>query len=279
MIGSCVTVSLVPEARGGPFVFWDDLPAACATAQELGFDAIEIFPSDPRSIDPTRTLRLLADHGLRLGAMGTGAGWVLQHLTLTAADATARTRAQAFVRAVIDTAGALGAPAIIGSMQGRWQGEVGRGRALCYLGESLATLGEHAAQFGVPLLYEPLNRYETNLVNRLVDGVELIQKIGAGSTTGANVRLLADLFHMNIEEVDLAAAIRDAEGYIGHLHFVDSNRRPAGCGHIDFAPIGLALHESGYDGLASAEALSYPDARTAAQLTIDAYRRFLFDKQ
>jgi sugar phosphate isomerase/epimerase len=280
MIGSCITVSLVPEAHGGPFVFWDDLEGACRSAAELGFDAIEIFPSDPRSIDPAETKKLLADCGLRLGAMGTGAGWVLHHLTLTGADSAVRSRAQAFVRAVIDTAGQLGAPAIIGSMQGRWQAEVSRTTALGYLSEALHALGEHATQYGVPLLYEPLNRYETNLVNRLADGVDLLGSLGTGSPgTGSqstgNVRLLADLFHMNIEEADLPASLIAAGKHVGHIHFVDSNRRPAGYGHLDLAAIGRALRDSGYQGLASAEALSYPDPLTAARKTIEAYRRFI----
>ncbi|MHC5544809.1 sugar phosphate isomerase/epimerase, partial [Singulisphaera rosea] len=59
-IRSSVTVSLVPEARGGPFIFWDDLAHACLRARELGFDAIEIFPPSPDAVDPT-TLRQLLD--------------------------------------------------------------------------------------------------------------------------------------------------------------------------------------------------------------------------
>ena len=204
--------------------------------------------------------------------MGTGAGWLLHHLTLTTADPAARSRAREFVRAVIDTAGALGAPAIIGSMQGRWGGEVGRPDALRLLGEALSALAEQAAKYGTQLFYEPLNRYETNLVNTLADGVELLRSLPA-----KNVRLLADLFHMNIEETDLAAAFIAAGKMVGHVHFVDSNRRPAGYGHLDFAPIGRALRESGYEGLASAEALSYPDPQTAAQRTIEAYRKFIAD--
>ena len=60
-------------------------------------------------------------------------------------------------------------------------------------------------------------------------------------------RIMLDTFHMNIEEVDSAAAIRAGKGCIGHIHFVDSNRRPAGCGHLDYPPIVAALREIGYD--------------------------------
>ncbi len=115
------------------------------------------------------------------------------------------------------------------------------------------------AQQAVPLIYEPLNRYETDLVNTIEAGVSLVRSLKT-----KNVRLLADLFHMNIEEADIAAALRAGGKLIGHVHFVDSNRRPAGCGHLDYGPIAGALTEIGYDGFASAEALPYPDPDAAA---------------
>ena len=78
---------------------------------------------------------------------------------------------------------------------------------------------------------------------------------------------------MNIEEVNLAEAIRAAAGRIGHVHFVDSNRRAAGMGHMDFAPIAAALRDINYDGYASAEAFALPDSNTAAKQTINAFRK------
>jgi sugar phosphate isomerase/epimerase len=262
-----VTVSLVPEARGGPFVFWDDLAAACRKAAALGFDAVEVFPPGPEAVDPGELGALLKEHGLALAAVGTGAGWVRHRLTLTSSDAEVRDRARTFVRSIIDLAGPLGAPAIIGSMQGRTV-ELGREAAMDHLCEALDDLGEHAARYGVPLIYEPLNRYETDLVNTVEAGVALLK-----SLTTRNVRLLADLFHMNIEEADIAAALRLGGDRIGHVHFVDSNRRPAGAGHLDYIPIARALAKSGYDGFASAEALPYPDPDAAAERTIASFRQ------
>src|SRR6267142_2317945 len=66
MIRSSVTVSLVPEARGGPFVFWHDLSAACGKATALGFDAVEIFPPAPDAVPPVILRKLLDDNGLEL---------------------------------------------------------------------------------------------------------------------------------------------------------------------------------------------------------------------
>jgi sugar phosphate isomerase/epimerase len=269
MIRSSVTISLVEEARGGPFVFWHDLPAACRTAKSLGFDAVEVFPPGPDAVDPQLLRQLLNDNGLALAAVGTGAGWVRQKLHLSLPDAALRSKARDYIRGIIDFAGPLGAPAIIGSMQGRFGDGVDQVTALRFVSEALEELGEHARQYGVPLIFEPINRYETNLINTIAAGVQLLQPLST-----KNVKLLPDLFHMNIEEVDSAAALRAAEGFIGHLNFVDSNRRPAGRGHIDYRPIALALEAIGYDRFASAEALPYPDSEAAARQTIESFRKY-----
>lgn len=268
MIPSAVTVSLVPEARGGPFVFWEDLPAACRKAGALGYDAVEIFPPGPEAIDAKALRGLLDENKLKVAAVGTGAGWVKHKLHLCLPDAGQRTKARAFVRSIIDLAGQFHSPAIIGSMQGRW-GDVPRDSAMGYVAEALNDLGEHAKQYGVPLIYEPLNRYETNIANTVEAGVEMLNTLST-----KNVVLLADLFHMNIEEVDIATALKAGGKHIGHVHFVDSNRRPVGCGHLDFKPIAAALKEMDYQGYVSAEAFPYPDSDQAAKLTMDAYRKY-----
>ena len=269
MIRSAVTISLVEEARGGPFVFWHDLPGACRAAKALGFDAVEVFPPAPDAVDPGHLRTLLEDNGLALAAVGTGAGWVKGRLNLTLPDASARSKARDFIRRIIDLAGPFGAPAIIGSMQGRSGDGVDHRAAMGYLADALEDLGEHARRYGVPMLYEPLNRYETNLVNTVAAGVTLLESLST-----RNVLLLADLFHMNIEEADLPAAIRAGAGRIGHLHFVDSHRRAAGTGHLDYPPLVAALREIRYDGFASAEAFPLPDPEAAAKQTIEAFRQY-----
>jgi sugar phosphate isomerase/epimerase len=266
-IKSCVTISLVPEARGGPFVFWDDLASGCKQAAELGFDAVEIFAPGPEAVDAGQLRELLTSHHLSLAAMGTGAGCVRHRLTLINPDPAARKKAIEFVRSIIDLAGSFGAAAIIGSMQGRWGDGADKPTALARLSEALAELGEHAKKYQAPLLYEPLNRYETNLLCTIEEGVNFVKPLG-------NVKLLADLFHMNIEETNIAGAIRTGASHIGHIHFVDSNRRPAGLGHMDYTPIAAALKEIGYSGYLSAEAFAYPNPLEAARQTIATFRRY-----
>ena len=267
---SAVTISLVPEARGGPFVYWDDLAAGCCEAAARGFDAVEVFPPSADAVNPDELRTLLDDNGLSLAAVGTGAGWVKHKLSLTSPDAVTRDRAIAFVRSIMDLAAKFDAPAIIGSMQGKWGEGVTKPEALRYLGHALFKLDTHATDLGTTLLYEPLNRYETNLINTLGDAVTLLTGIGV-----ANVKILADLYHMNIEETNLADAIRSAGPHIGHVHFADSNRRAAGLGHTDFLPIMAALVEIGYAGYLSAEILPLPDSDAAARQTMDMFRRIV----
>ena len=269
MLKSCVTISLVSEARGGPFVFWDDLAASMQAAQELGFDAVELFLPSPTAVHPDELRQLLDQHGLSLAAVGTGAGWVLHRKSLTADSAEDRSEAIAFVKTMIDLGSPFGAPAIIGSMQGKAEASVSHDRAIQYLTAALSELGGYAQEQNVRLFYEPLNRYETNLVNTLADGVELLRKVGSN-----NVKLLADWFHMNIEEVDMAAAIRTGGDAIGHIHFVDTNRQAVGAGHLDVAPVAAAVKDIGFDGYISAEALPLPDPQTAAQMTINAFQQW-----
>lgn len=268
MIKSAVTISLVPQARGGPFIFWDDLPASIEHAGELGYDAVELFLPGPDVISTAELHVLLRAAGQKVAAVGTGAGMVIHQLSLTDVDADRRRAAIEFVKSMIHFGGEFGAPAIIGSMQGRWTAAVSHADALKLLAEALHELGQTAATYGVPLIYEPLNRYETNLCNTQQAGVKLLKDHAL-----QNVLLLADLFHMQIEETSVEDGIRTGGKFIGHVHFVDSNRRPAGCGHMDFGPIASALHEIGYHGYASAEAFPWPDSESAAVQTLATFRR------
>jgi sugar phosphate isomerase/epimerase len=264
---SAITISLVPEARGGPFVFWGDLAGNCARASALGFDAVEIFPRSVEELNARELRDLLRQHHLRLAAMGTGAGWVVHKLRLTDPDPGIRKRARDFIAGIIDFAAPFGAPAIIGSMQGRWEGDVSRDQALVWLREALEQLGPRAHAAGVPLLYEFLNRYETNLFNRVADSAEFLNSLRT-----RNVKLLCDLFHMNIEEADTAAALRHAGPLVGHVHFADSNRHAIGFGHAAMKPVIQALRDIGYGGFLSAEILPVPDSEAAAAQTIQSFR-------
>ncbi|MBA3349898.1 MAG: sugar phosphate isomerase/epimerase [Actinobacteria bacterium] len=111
--------------------------------------------------------------------------------------------------------------------------------------EGLTELGEHAAEEGVLVLLEPLNRFEDHMVNRLDQAAELCMAVGLDS-----VRVMGDLFHMNIEERDIPASIRASRQYLVHAHLADSNRLQPGTGHTDFASAFQALSEAGVESIA-----------------------------
>ena len=267
---SAITVCLVPEARSGPFVFHDGLRDGCRIAAELGFEAVEVFPPSGDSALLAPLAELLSEFDLQLAAMGTGAGWIQHQLTLSSTSGTVRSDAREFIRAIIDAAGPLGAPAIIGSMQGRVANDVNRLQVLEWFADAILDLSKYAFErYRCPLLIEPLNRYETNLFNRVAETAQWLESIEA-----FHCRVLADLFHMNIEETNVAQAIRDANHWIGHVHFADSNRWAIGFGHTPTPDVIDALHDVGYTGYLSAEIFPQPNPDAAARMTAESFRRF-----
>jgi len=269
-IKSAVTISLVPSLYGGPWIYWDALEISIPKAKASGFDAVELFTASADAVNPDTLSSLLHTYNIDLSAVGTGAGKVIHQLSLISPDESIRRKAIDFISDMIDFSGPFGAPVIIGSIQGNLEKGITRDRAISWLAEGLEELGQKAAVYGVKLIYEILNRYETDLINRLSKGVDLIK-----SLESKNVTLLADLFHMNIEEDSLPDAIQDAGNYIGYIHFVDSNRRPAGMGHTDMNKVAQALREISYEGYMSAEAFPYPDPDRAAEQTIKTFKEFM----
>jgi len=269
MIKSAVTISLVPSLAGGPWIYWDTPDISIPKAKETGFDGIELFTASADAVNSETLSNLLSENDLKLSAAGSGAGRVLHKLHLTHPESEIRRNARIFIKEMIDFAGPFDAPVIIGSMQGELNKEIDSEETYSWLAEGLTDLARHAATHGVNLIYEPLNRYETNIFNRLEDAVSFLKK-----NQIENVTLLADLFHMNIEEQSIPETIQATKDYIGYVHFADSNRRPVGMGHTQMAEIAQALIEVGYDGFVSAEAFAYPDPDSAARQTIDSFRQY-----
>jgi sugar phosphate isomerase/epimerase len=143
---------------------------------------------------------------------------------------------------------------------------------MAYLVEALQACSAAAAPMGVRYALEPLNRYETDLIHTVADGLALIERVGA-----ANFGLLLDTFHANIEEPSIEESIRAAAGRTFHFHVADSNRWYPGAGHLDFRAILDTLFATGYTGFVSGEFLPQPDADTAAQRAIKYLRSLQFN--
>jgi len=112
----------------------------------------------------------------------------------------------------------------------------------------------------ITILLEPLNRYEYDYINTVEDGLRVIDEVGA-----PNLKLLADTFHMNIEEVNIAVSLRRAGSQLGHIHLVDTNRQAPGYGHLDLRGILRELWRMKYPGYLSLEVLPLPNPRQAME--------------
>lgn len=109
---------------------------------------------------------------------------------------------------------------------------------------ALQELGPVAAANKTLFLLEPLNRYEQHYLRRLADGVRVIEAAGKP----AGVALLADFFHMHIEENSTPAALREAREWVRHVHLADNTRQEPGTGDIDFTAAFRVLVEGGFTG-------------------------------
>jgi len=114
--------------------------------------------------------------------------------------------------------------------------------------EECRILGDYAHDVGCYVILEPINRYETHFMNTLKQAVELCRAIDR-----ENVRIMADFFHMNIEEADIPSSLEEAMEYIVHIHLADSNRMIPGYGHIDFKEPLKILKKNGYQNFMAFE--------------------------
>jgi len=249
------------QARFAPIIHRGDPAEAFDLAARLGYDGVELHLRHPTDIDRVGVKALIVRTGLGVPTLGTGMAAGEDGLTFADDDAQIRRRAVELIKAHIDLAGELGAAVTIGLIWG-WLGKDPTRRAsrLAAALDCLRECCQTADQAGVTLLIEGVNRYESDYPNTVDDCLEIIRAVGA-----ANLRLLADTFHMNIEESDMAASIRRAGALLGHVHLVDSNRRAPGHGHIDMAAIIRALSQIGYNGYLSLEVLPLPTPERAAE--------------
>ena len=229
----------------------DDLPAKFEVARRAGFAGIELRArGDGQFAARLPELRAAVRDGVVMATVCPEMDHFIGDFDIERRrDAVAQLRSQLSIIAELGGEGVL-TPASWG-MFSRQLPPFAPPRAAAedheVLVEALEELGEHAAREGVWLAIEPLNRYEDHMVNRLEQAVALADEVERehGFDT---IGVCADLFHMNIEEDDLAAAITSTGRRLVHVHVDDSNRLQPGAGHVDFAAVMAALHAIGYDG-------------------------------
>ncbi|HTU01192.1 MAG TPA: sugar phosphate isomerase/epimerase family protein [Candidatus Sulfotelmatobacter sp.] len=260
-----LSVALSPAATGfAPLLFAGQIEQGIRVAAELGYDAVELSLRDLARQDLGPILERIRAAGLQVSAIATGQVYLTDGLSLANPDGDRRAGAVARVRGFIEAAAPLQAFVILGGIRGRLEGPPERlpeQRAQAV--EAIAACVRHAEAHGVTLLLEPINRYETNFINTIDDGLLVLKEIGSPS-----LGLLADTFHMNIEEASILESLRLAGRSLRYVHFVDSNRCAPGAGHLDFKEIVATLRRMGYRGFLAAEIIPRPDDFHAAQMAL-----------
>jgi sugar phosphate isomerase/epimerase len=256
-------------AQFNAVAFKGDFEANVAKIAAWGYNGVELAIRDPRLVDADALLAMVNQHGLEVPAIGTGQAWGEEGLSFTDPDPGVRAAAIQRVCDHVPFAARTGAVIIIGLLRGIVKPGVEHEQAYAWLVEALQRCSAVAVPHGVRLVLEPINRYETTLINNVDQGLALIEAVGAD-----NFGLLLDTFHMNIEEPKIEDSIRAAGDRIFHFHVADSNRWYPGAGHLDFKSILDALFATGYQGFVSGEFMPLPDADTSAQRSI-AYLRQL----
>ncbi|MEY4385485.1 MAG: hypothetical protein RLY20_768 [Verrucomicrobiota bacterium] len=231
-----------------------------AQFKKWGFDSVEIAVEDPAHIDAQHIKAELDRHGLVAGTLCA--------CFPPSRDLRGTTRQQrdckAYVRQLIELMPALGCRTLIGplySATGRAEMVEPKLRRVQWraVTRNLKEICAVAEDRGSQIAMEPLNRFETDFLNTVEQGMAIISDVGSPA-----LKLLLDTFHMNIEEKDLPAAIRRAGKHVAHIHACGSDRGTPGGDHTDWPGIAAALRDIRYDGDVVIESFT-PDVKVIAR--------------
>ena len=239
---------IVPMQDPTPFSPFSpaDWRAALKVVARRGFEGVELAITDPLLLDSAAVAEALREEGLRLLSITTGQAAAKEGLSLSSCDEGVRRRAIERIQAHMALAEPFDAVVIVGSLRGA-DGDFDR------LIESFRACAGAVPDVRVAL--EPLNRYESRLINTVGAALDAIERIGAD-----NVGILFDTFHANIEEAEPASAAVAAGERLVHVHLADSNRWVPGHGHLPFESIWSALSRIDYAGATVLEPLVRPSA-------------------
>jgi len=222
----------------------DEFARLAAHVAGMGFDLIEVPIENPGDFDYARAGAIARDHGLGI----TVCAAMSPDRDLIHPDAAIRTNGMNYVRHCIEATELMGSNRLGGPLYaavGRtWQATADERAAYTdLLVSQLQALSAHAADHGVVLGVEPLNRFETSVLNLTADAITIVDRV-ASPACG----LMLDTFHMNIEESSIGDALRAAGSRLTHLHACENDRGAPGSGHVPWGEVAQALREIKYDG-------------------------------
>lgn len=238
-----------------PMMFDEPLTKAIPRMADIGYDAVEIH-GEPDEINTAELKEMLETYDLESSVCGLY--WMHKQRDLTNASKEIRRHALQYIKNCAKMAYEIGANIliVIPTSIFKTKAESTFEKAWSWAVEGLREAGKFAANLEVKLAVEPLNRYETYFINTIEQGLQMIEEVALD-----NVKIMADAFHMNIEEKNPANAIRNAGKNILHFHVADSNREGPGRGHTDFKSIFDALKAIEYQGYLTIEVFKglYPE--------------------
>lgn len=233
----------------------DDQTAVFSRVADAGYDGAEISFVAGRDIDTKKISRAAAAAEIEI-VCSTG---LTRELDISSPVAEVREAGKLHLRRCLDASAELGSPVLGGVTYAPWMvfpdGDLNDHRKRS--AECLHAVAEDAADLGVDVCLEVVNRFETSLFNTVADCLVFIDAIDHQS-----VKVEVDTFHMNMEEDDLAAAVRQATGRLGHVQVAANNRRAPQFGHIDWAAFRAALDSIGYDRWVVFETFPNPAVET-----------------
>ena len=266
-----LSVAIASEnALPSAFVVFRGIEKSIRKAAELGYDGVELALKNADEINRHLLHSLLEKTGLQISCISTGQVYAETGLMFTDTDHQKRKEVKKIFVELIDLAAEFGQFVNIGRIRGKIGSNGMHDIAENLFMDTVCELCENAAAKNVTIILEPINRYEIDFVNSVEEGVKLLEKMNQ-----PNLKLMPDVFHMNIEDVTIGMELYKHIEHIAYVHLADSNRLAPGWGHTDFEDIFRHLKSANYDGWLSVEILPKPEPDVAARQAIDFLKPFL----
>ena len=268
------SVILVTLAGDGGNV-WERPREVLETVANAGYDGVDL-DAEPDRIDLQQfneVASMAASLGLKVPALICAwGGWHAGEVRdLASSDESVRSYAVRYTQKCIDLAASLDEPPLIEIAAVPPHSEypvtsVPRPTLRRNFVKSTREISAYAAPRGVRVAIEPINRFEgyAGFLNSIMEAKSVADEVGAD-----NVGVLADFFHVNIEDAALADTLRLAGDRLMCIHLADNNRQAPGTGHIDFLQVVRTLNSMGYSGYLSLDAVpAKPDWKTLVKSSI-----------
>ena len=230
---------------------WSEASArkAAASAKKAGYDYIEMLMIEPDKIDVAMTKAVLSEYGL----FATASLGLSPETDVTSTNPSIVKKGDELLRKVVDTLHAIGSTELCGVIYcslGKYPGPASAENRANSIA-AVARLADYAADKGININLEVVNRYETNIMNTGKEGLKFLEAVNR-----PNAYLHLDTYHMNIEEDGMSQAVLDAGDALGYVHIGESHRGYLGSGNVDFDTFFSALKKINYSGPITFESFS-----------------------